>query len=177
MKTKLATFAGGCFWCMIQPFQKHPGVVKVILGYTGGKTKNPTYEQVCSGKTGHLEAVQIEYEPEKIKYEKLLETFWYQINPEDAEGQFADKGTQYKTAIFYHDKEQKLAAEKSKKSLEKSGKFSQIATKILKAVKFWPAEQYHWNYPDKHPVQYKMYKKLSGREGFIENNWKDEKTR
>lgn len=172
MKTKLATFAGGCFWCMIQPFQKIPGVLKVIPGYTGGETKNPTYKQVSSGKTGHLESVQITYNPEKVKYEKLLDTFWHQINPEDEEGQFADRGVQYKTAIFYHGKEQKYKAEKSRLDLQKAGKFKNIVTKILKAKKFWPAEQYHWDYPEKHPLQYKMYKKFSGREDFIKNNWR-----
>lgn len=170
--TATATFAGGCFWCMIPPFEKLPGVLEVIPGYTGGKTKTPTYEEVSSGKTGHFEAVQITYNPKKIDYEELLDVFWRQINPEDAEGQFADKGSQYKTAIFYHDSKQKTLVFASKKSLEKSGKFKTVATEIRKAETFYPAEQYHWNYHKKNPIQYQIYKKRSGREGFLEKTWK-----
>lgn len=175
METNLATFSGGCFWCMIQPFQSVRGVVKVIPGYTGGKTKDPSYEEVSSGKTGHLEAVQVTYNPEETNYTSLLEIFWRQIDPEDDKGQFADQGTQYKTAIFYHDETQKKEAEKSKKSLEESGKFSKVATQILPAEKFWPAEQAHWDYPKKNPVHYKLYKKFSGREAFLKKIWENEK--
>jgi len=167
-----ATFAGGCFWCMIPPFEKLSGVLKVIPGYTGGKTKNPTYEEVSSGKTGHLEGVQIFYDPKKISYEKLLDVFWHQINPEDSEGQFADRGEQYMTAIFYYDLKQKNFTIGSKKFLEKSSKFKKIATQIKPAKDFYPAEQYHWNYHKKNPIQYQIYKKISGREDFIKQTWK-----
>ena len=170
-KTAKATFAGGCFWCMVPPFQKIPGVLQVIPGYAGGSVKNPTYQDVSSGKTGHMESVQIRYDPNKTNYEKLLDVFWQQINPEDAEGQFADRGSEYMTAIFYHDEKQKALALASKKSLGKSGKFRQIATKILKASDFYPAEQYHWDYHKKNPIQYQIYKKMSGREDFIEKTW------
>jgi len=176
-KTKIAkaTFAGGCFWCMIPPFEKLTGVFEVIPGYTGGKVKNPTYEQVSSGKTGHFEGVRIFYNPKKISYEQLLDVFWLQINPEDSEGQFADRGSEYMTAIFHHDEKQKKAAEFSKKTLEKSGKFKTIATQIKPALSFYPAEEYHWNYHKKNPIQYQIYKKLSGREDFIEKTWSKNK--
>ena len=173
MKKKIekATFAGGCFWCMIPPFEKIPGVLEVIPGYTGGKTKNPTYEEVSSGKTGHIESVQIVYNPLKVKYETLLDIFWQQINPEDSSGQFADRGSQYKTAIFYHNESQKNKALESRKKIEKMGKFSIVSTEIRKAETFWPAEQYHWDYHKKHPAQYTFYKKMSGREDFIKKTW------
>ena len=171
-KIEHATFAGGCFWCMTPPFQNIPGVLKVIPGYTGGKTKNPTYEEVVSGKTGHLESVQVSFNPEKVNYERLLDIFWRQIDPEDSEGQFADRGTEYMTAIFYHNESQKNLAEKSKRSLEKLGKFKVIATKIKKVEIFYPAEEYHCDYHKKNPIGYKMYKKMSGREDFLEKTWK-----
>jgi methionine-S-sulfoxide reductase len=136
-----ATFAGGCFWCMVKPFDRYEGVLKVLSGYTGGWKGNPTYEEVSSGKTGHLEAVEITFDPSKISYERLLEIFWRQIDPIDEGGQFVDRGEQYKTAIFYHSEEQKRLAEKSKKELEKSGRFKKaIATEIRPAGKFYPAE-------------------------------------
>ena len=166
-KIATATFAGGCFWCMIPPFEKLLGVISVIPGYTGGNVKNPTYESVLSGNTGHVEAIQITYNPKKISYEKLLDIFWQQIDPEDSGGQFSDRGSQYKTAIFYHDEKQKTLAVASKKSLEKSGKFKKITTKIIKAEKFYVAEEYHWNYHKKNPISYNIYRKLSGREDFI----------
>lgn len=172
MKEKLATFAGGCFWCMIPPFEKIEGVSKVIPGYTGGHKENPNYGEVSTGTTGHLEAVQISYNPEKVDYKKLLEAFWPNINPEDSEGQFADRGPQYRTAIFYHDEEQKQQAEKSKKELKRSRKWKNVATKIIKSTKFYPAEEYHHDYHKKNPVQYKIYKKMSGREDFIKQNEK-----
>lgn len=168
---ELATFAGGCFWCMVQPFNVN-GVYEVIAGYTGGKVKNPSYEEVSAGKTGHYEAVQIKYNPKKITYEELLEIFWGQVDPTDDKGQFSDKGSQYKTAIFYHDNKQKLLAEKSKKELEKSGKFNRpIMTEIKKSPEFYPAEEYHQNYYKKNPTGYKMYKYASGREDFKEKVW------
>ncbi|ABN54186.1 MAG TPA: peptide-methionine (S)-S-oxide reductase [Hungateiclostridium thermocellum] len=166
---KLAAFAGGCFWCMVPPFKELEGVCEVIAGYTGGHVENPTYEQVCSGKTGHYEAVQITYDPETIQYEKLLDVFWSQIDPTDPEGQFADKGPQYQTAIFYYDEEQKVLAEESKKRLESEGYFDKpIVTKIIKASAFYPAEEYHQDYYLKNPEHYKRYKTGSGREAYIQ---------
>ena len=169
---KLATFAGGCFWCMVPAFSSRKGVYQVISGYTGGKEKAPSYEQVCAGKTGHLEAIQISYNPGEISYKDLLDIFWKQIDPTDDRGQFADRGNQYKTAIFYHDEEQKKLALESKKMLEKSGKFSKIVTEIKKASEFYKAEEYHQNYYKKNPVQYKTYRYFSGRDEYIEKVWR-----
>ncbi len=175
-KYETATFAGGCFWCMIQPFQQQKGVLHVIAGYAGGKEKNPTYEQVVSHRTGHREAVQILFDPRKISYKKILDIFWRQIDPTDAGGQFADRGESYKTAIYYHSEEQRKLAETSKRELEKSKKFNNsIMTEILPYTTFYPAEEYHQDYYKKHPVQYKMYKIMSGRAGFQEKMWKDKK--
>jgi peptide methionine sulfoxide reductase msrA/msrB len=169
-----ATFAGGCFWCMEPPFAQLEGVIRVTSGYTGGEKDNPTYEQVSMGRTGHAEAVQIEYDPKKISYEKLLEVYWRQIDPIDAGGQFADRGSQYRTAIFYHDAEQKKLAEKSKENLQKTGRFKgTIATEIVPAGKFYPAEEYHQDYSEKNPLRYRMYKMGSGRETFLKEKWKD----
>jgi peptide methionine sulfoxide reductase msrA/msrB len=170
---KLATFAGGCFWCMVQPFDKLNGVTNVISGYIGGHKVNPTYDQICTGTTGHYEAVQIIYDPGKLKYEKLLDVFWRQINPTDFAGQFYDKGPQYQTAIFYHDEEQKSLALESKLKLEASSLFDlPIATKILKAEIFYPAEEYHQGYYKKNPEHYNNYKIGSGREAFTTKVWK-----
>lgn len=172
-KTQLATFAGGCFWCMVQPFDERPGIESVISGYTGGTVENPTYEQVCSNQTGHVEAVQIEFNPEIMPYERLVETFWQQIDPTDPDGQFHDRGESYRTAIFYHDEEQKEIAEKSKAALDASGRFSKpIAVQILPAKPFYPAEDKHQDYYKKNSFHYKAYKKGSGREDFIKDNWK-----
>jgi len=171
MKKEKATFAGGCFWCMTPPYQNIPGVISVIPGYTGGKTKNPTYEQVSNGDTEHLEAIQVTYDSSKISYEEILKVFWQQIDPEDEDGQFADRGSQYKTAIFYHDLSQKKIAEQSKANLEHSGKFKKIVTKIKEAEIFYPAESYHCDYHKKNPLQYAAYKKFSGREEFIKTTW------
>jgi len=173
MKIEKATFAGGCFWCMIPPFQNLKGVISVIAGYIGGRKKNPTYEEVSSGKTGDYEAVQISYDPKKISYKKLLETFWKQIDPEDVGGQFADRGTQYKTAIFYHDQQQKIQAQNSKKELENSGKFNTVLTTIKKAEIFYPAEEYHQDYAKKNPMKYKLYKLASGRDQYLKSKWKN----
>jgi glutaredoxin-like YruB-family protein len=171
-----ATFAGGCFWCMQPPFQQTDGVIEAVAGYTGGTKENPSYEEVSTGRTGHLEAVQVTYDPAKVSYEKLLQVFWTQIDPTDPGGQFADKGSQYRTAIFYHDDEQKRAAELSKKNLDASGKFARpVATEIRPAATFYRAEEYHQNYAEKQPQRYKDYKKYSGREAFIEKVWKDRK--
>ena len=169
---KYAIFAGGCFWCMIQPFAALDGVDEVIAGYTGGKTDNPDYEKVSTGKTGHYEAVRVKYDPLRISYEKLLETFWKQIDPTDAGGQFADRGGQYLTAVFYTDDEQRRLAEISRQALAESALFKgSIATGILPAESFYPAEDYHQDYPKKNPEHYKRYKEGSGRKGFIEKTW------
>lgn len=172
-KIEKATFAGGCFWCMITPFQKVPGVISVVVGYTGGTLDNPSYEEVSKGKTGHYEAVQVSFDPSKVSYAELLEVFWQQIDPTDAAGQFVDKGSQYKTAIFYHDETQKAAAEVSKSALIKSKSFDKpIVTEIIKATKFYAAEKYHQDYPNKNPPMYEYYRQNSGRDQFIDKIWK-----
>jgi len=169
---QLATFAGGCFWCMVQPFDERPGIISVTSGYTGGTLENPTYEQVCSNDTGHVEAVQIAFDPAIMPYERLVETFWQQIDPTDPGGQFHDRGQSYQTAIFYHDEEQKEIAERSKAALEASGKFNKpIATQILPAKPFYPAEEKHQDYYKKNAFHYKRYKKGSGREDFMKQHW------
>jgi len=175
-KLKKATFAGGCFWCMQPPFRNLPGITDVVSGYSGGTKPNPTYEEVSAGTTGHLEAVQVTYDPEKISFDQLLDVFWRQIDPTDAGGQFADKGSQYRTAIFYHDDEQKRLAEASKKKLDSSGKFKKpVATEIQPFTGFYPAEEYHQDYDRKNPGHYKTYKSLSGRESFIKKVWGETK--
>lgn len=174
---KYATFAGGCFWCMVPPFDGIDGVIKSEAGYTGGHIKNPTYREVCYGKTGHYEAIRVTYDPSRTGYGALLDIFWRQIDPTDPGGQFHDRGQQYMTAIFYHDGEQKRLAEESKKALEESGRFGKpIATKILKASEFYPAEEYHQDYHLKNPEHYKRYKVGSGREAFIKNAWEGDRT-
>jgi peptide methionine sulfoxide reductase msrA/msrB len=171
---KKAMFAGGCFWCMESPFEELNGVKEVISGYTGGHTNNPTYEEVSSGKTGHLEAVQVTYDPSKITYKELLNVYWQQIDPTDPIGQFADKGSQYKTAIFYNTEEQRRLAEESKKELEESGRFKKtIVTEILKASTFYKAEEYHQDYYKTCPIKYNAYKKGSGRPEFLKEKWSD----
>lgn len=171
---ELATFAGGCFWCMVQPFDELPGIESVLSGYTGGEKENPTYEEVCSNTTGHLEAVQITFNPEIFPYEKLLELFWQQIDPTDEGGQFYDRGESYRTAIFYHSEEQKKLAEQSKENLEKSNRFSKpIVTEIREAKPFYPAEDYHQDFYKKSTGRYKQYRTGSGRDRFIEQHWKD----
>ncbi len=173
-----ATFAGGCFWCMVPPFQNMDGVVDVKAGYTGGDSPNPTYRQVCSGGSGHYEAVQVLYDPSKITYNQLLDIFWRQIDPTDTGGQFYDRGQQYQTAIFYHNREQKELAEKSKKKLEDSGRFANpIVTDILEASEFYPAEEYHQDYHKKNPQYYERYKAGSGRAEYIKETWADDKSR
>ncbi|MGY3714582.1 peptide-methionine (S)-S-oxide reductase MsrA [Sutcliffiella cohnii] len=172
---QLATFAGGCFWCMVKPFDEQPGIEKVVSGYTGGHKENPTYKEVCSETTGHYEAVQITYNEQLFSYEKLLELFWQQIDPTDEGGQFHDRGDSYRTAIFYHTEEQKTLAEQSKQALEHSGRFNKpIVTKILPATVFYEAEDYHQDYYKKNEFRYKMYRAGSGREAFIKQHWKDE---
>ncbi len=174
--TASATFAGGCFWCMEPPFEKLKGVIKVISGYTGGSKENPSYEEVSSGKTGHIEAIQIIYDPSQLNYSQLLEVFWQNVDPTDDGGQFVDRGSQYKTAIFYHNEEQKNLAEESKKQLEASGRFKKpIVTEIRAFQKFYPAEDYHQDYYKKNTLHYKMYRYGSGRDQFLEKNWKGNK--
>lgn len=179
MKNKpyqLATFAGGCFWCMVKPFDELPGIIQVLSGYTGGHKPNPTYEEVCSHTTGHYEAVQITFDPTVFPYQELLDLFWRQIDPTDAGGQFHDRGDTYRTAIFFHNEEQRKLAEESKKALEESGIFTEpIATEILPTTTFYPAEEYHQQYYKKNPLRYKLYSKGSGREDFIKTAWKDRK--
>lgn len=169
-KYKKASFAGGCFWCMIHPFNVD-GVYEVVAGYTGGNEKNPNYEKVLTGETGHYEAIQIKYNPKKISYQELLEIFWRQIDPTDDKGQFSDKGPQYKTTIFYHDKSQKKIAEESMRKLKDSGKFKEIFTEIKKASKFYPAEEYHQGYYKKNPINYKLYRYRSGRDFYLDKVW------
>lgn len=169
---QLATFAGGCFWCMVAPFEEMPGIIQVVSGYTGGHVENPTYEQVCSDTTGHLEAVQITFDPSIFPYRKLLDLFWQQIDPTDPGGQFHDRGDSYRTAIFYHNEEQRKEAEESKQRLEESGRFNKpIVTEIRPAETFYPAEDYHQGYYRTNPLRYKMYRKGSGRDQFIERHW------
>jgi len=171
-KMELATFAGGCFWCMQPVFVNHPGVSGAVVGYTGGQTKNPTYEEVSSGTTGHVEAIQITFDPAIVTYQKLLDIFWREINPTDEGGQFVDRGTQYKPMIFYHSEEQKKIAEESETMLKKSGVFAQpVMVKIVKASEFYPAEEYHQLYFKKNPIRYNLYKMNSGREQFLKKTW------
>src|SRR4030066_1462433 len=173
-KTEKATFAGGCFWCMEPPFEKLDGVTEVISGYTGGKKVNPTYEEVSYGGTGHLESVQIIYDPSKITYSELLDVFWKQIDPTDSNGQFVDRGSQYRSAIFYHNDEQKGFAEKSKEELDKSGKFRKpVATEIILASTLYKAEDYHQDYYKKNPIRYKFYRYNSGRDQYLKKAWGD----
>jgi peptide methionine sulfoxide reductase msrA/msrB len=169
-----ATFAGGCFWCMESPFEKLHGVKEVISGYTGGHKKTPTYKEVSSGTTGHLESVEITFDPSVISYDNLLDVFWRQIDPTDAGGQFVDRGGQYRSAIFYHSAEQKRLAEMSKRKLAASGIFHKpIVTEILPATTFYKAEDYHQDYYKKNPLRYKFYRFSSGRDQFLEKTWKD----
>ncbi|MGN7401026.1 peptide-methionine (S)-S-oxide reductase MsrA [Cytobacillus praedii] len=172
-----ATFAGGCFWCMVAPFDEQPGIKEVVSGYTGGHTENPTYDEVCSDTTGHFEAVQITFDPTIFPYRKLLELFWQQIDPTDAGGQFNDRGQSYRTAIFYHNEEQKQMAVASKEELAASGRFSKpIVTEILPASPFYHAEEKHQHYYKKNAFHYNLYKEGSGRAPFIRENWKKMKS-
>ncbi|MBI4341682.1 MAG: peptide-methionine (S)-S-oxide reductase MsrA [Candidatus Omnitrophica bacterium] len=171
-RTETATFAGGCFWCLQQPFDETPGVISTSVGYTGGTTADPTYEQVSTGATGHAEALQAIYDPSKATYEQLLDVFWSNINPTTVNGQFADKGTQYRTAIFYHNDEQQRLAEASKERLARSGKFDEpIATEIVLASVFYRAEEYHQHYYKKQAAHYNAYKVGSGRAGYLKKVW------
>lgn len=171
-KTQLATFAGGCFWCVEAPFEDIDGVVAVVSGYSGGKEKNPTYGEVSAGKTSHKESVQITFDPEIISYAELVDIFWQTYDPTDIGGSFYDRGTQYESAIFFHDSEQKKVAEDSKAALDKSGKFEKpIATPIIKYSNFYAAEDYHQDYYKKNPTEYYAYRNGSGRDAFIKAHW------
>lgn len=169
---EVAVFAGGCFWCMVTPFDRMEGVKEVVSGYTGGTLEGPTYEDVTSGTSGHLEAVSIRFDPSKISFEKLLEIFWKQIDPTDAGGQFVDRGAQYRTAIFYQNETQKRLAERSREELARSGRFDRpIVTEILPAARFYPAEDYHQDYYKKNAQRYKYYRHFSGRDLFLGKTW------
>ena len=168
--TEKALFAGGCFWCMEKPFEVLDGVISVTAGYAGGTTKSPTYHNYVAGN--HIEVVQIIYDPTKITYEQLLNTFWHQIDPTDAGGQFVDRGHAYTSGIFYYNDTQKKLAEDSKHALEQSGIFEKpIVTAISAAPEFWPAEEYHQDYYKKNPIRYYFYRSQSGRDAFLEKHW------
>lgn len=167
-----ATFAGGCFWCVEPAFAQLPGISNMAVGYTGGTLPNPTYKDVTAGNTSHFEALQLEFDPSVISYKQLLQTFWRQIDPTDTDGQFADRGDQYHTAIFYHSPEQKKLAEQSKRDLDEAKIFpGPIVTEILPAKEFYPAEEYHQRYAEKNPIGYNLYAYGSGRKGYLKKMW------
>lgn len=168
----VATFAGGCFWCMEEAYEKVAGVTSVVSGFMGGKTPNPTYKQVSGGDTGHAEVVQVTYDPAKVTYQQLVDWFWVNIDPTDAAGQFCDKGSEYRSAIFFHDETQKRIADASKEKLAASGKFKQpITTEITAAGPFYPAEDYHQGYHKKNAARYQYYKYGCGRAARLEQIW------
>jgi len=174
--TKTAIFAGGCFWCMQPPFDNAQGVVKTVVGYTGGSAEDANYEKVSAHRTRHREVIEVTYNPAQISYDQLLDIFWRQINPTQADGQFHDIGLSYQAAIYFGNEEEKKAAETSKDKLGKSGKFSKpIVTEILPAMAFYPAEDYHQKYYLKNPAEYEAYHSGSGRGKFLEKTWRDEK--
>ena len=167
-----ATFAGGCFWCMEPPFDKLDGVVSTTSGYTGGHLDNPSYEQVSSGGTGHTEAVEVVYDPAKVSYEKLLEVFWVNIDPTDGKGQFCDRGSQYRSGIFYNSEEQQKLAEASKKKIDASGRLPKtVVTEVTEATTFYRAEEYHQDYYQRHAFRYKLYRRGCGRDRVLEKLW------
>jgi len=171
-RVAVATFAGGCFWCMEPPFDKLEGVISTISGYTGGTTQRPTYEQVSAGSTGHAEAVQVTYDPSKVSYEKLLDVFWHNIDPTVKDRQFCDVGSQYRSAIFVHDAEQRRLAEASKAALDRSRPFKgPIVTPVVDASTFYPAEEYHQDYYRKNPIQYHYYRIGCGRDLRLRQLW------
>jgi peptide-methionine (S)-S-oxide reductase len=168
----VATFAGGCFWCMQPPFENLPGVLSTTVGYTGGAVKHPTYEEVSAGGTGHAESIEVVYDPTKIGYDKLLDVFWHNVDPVTKDAQFCDHGHQYRTAIFYHDETQHTQADASKRTLETSKKLpGPIVTEIVAASEFWPAEEYHQRYHEKNPVRYKFYRWNCGRDQRLQELW------
>ncbi len=167
-----ATFGGGCFWCMEPAFDVVPGVVSTTSGYTGGTKDHPTYEEVSAGGTGHVEVVQVLYDPTRVGYARLLEIFWHNVDPLDPHGQFCDKGEQYRSAIFFHDEEQRRLAEESKRRLEESRRFQQpIATRLVPASDFYLAEAYHQDYYRKNPLRYRFYRRTCGRDARLEALW------
>ena len=173
-KHEKATFAGGCFWCMEHPFDEIQGVVSVTSGYTGGHKKNPTYEEVSAGGTGHAEAVQVVYDPAKVTYQKLLNVFWHNIDPTTKDRQFCDSGNQYRSAIFYHNEEQQRLSLQSKTQLEKNKTFKEpVVTEIVQATEFYPAEDYHQHYYKKNPIRYKYYRNRCGRDQRLKELWGD----
>jgi peptide-methionine (S)-S-oxide reductase len=174
-KQATATFAGGCFWCMEGPFDKQPGVISTTSGYTGGTKADPTYEEVSSGTTGHAEAMQVIYDPSKVSYAQLLDIFWHNVDPLTANAQFCDHGTQYRSAIFFHDAEQQKLAEESKRQIEASGRFkAAIVTQLVPASTFYPAEDYHQDYYQKNPVRYRYYRFGCGRDARLKELWGDD---
>lgn len=166
----VATFAGGCFWCMEPPFERLPGVVSVTSGYTGGSKRNPTYEEVSEGGTGHAESVEVRFDPSKISYEKLLDVYWHNVDPLTSNAQFCDHGNQYRTAIFYHDEEQHQLAVASMREVQKRFK-EKVVTQIVPATEFWPAEGYHQDYYKKNPIRYRFYRFNCGRDARLEQVW------
>ncbi len=172
---KIATFAGGCFWCMEGPFDELDGVFSTTSGYAGGHKKDPTYKEVSAGITGHTETVEIEYDPEKISYPELLDVFWKNVDPTVKDRQFCDIGSQYRTAIFYHDEDQKKYAEQTRDDLLKSNRIDKLYTEILPASVFYPAEEYHQDYYKKNPVRYKLYRYGCGRDKRLKELWGDGK--
>jgi peptide-methionine (S)-S-oxide reductase len=171
-KTSIATFAGGCFWCMESPYDHINGVKATVSGYTGGTTKNPTYHQVGSGKTGHTESIQVEFDPSKVTYGQLLQVYWHNIDPTDGDGQFCDRGSQYRPEIFYHDAAQKAAAEASRAEVQK--KFGSVAVNVTAASTFYPAEEYHQDYCTKEPENYSRYRSGCGRDRRLKELWGNE---
>ena len=168
----IATFAGGCFWCMEPPYDEIPGVISTTSGYIGGQKKNPTYEEVSSGRTGHTEAVQVLYDPKKVSYQKLLDVFWMNIDPTTPNAQFCDHGSQYRSGIFYHNEEQMRLALASRDQIERTKRFREpIVTEITKAATFYPAEDYHQDYYKKNPLRYKFYRANCGRDQRLEQLW------
>ena len=172
--TERATFAGGCFWCMEPPFDKLDGVVSTTSGYIGGHVENPTYEEVSAGTTGHTEAVEVVYDPQKVTYAQLLDVFWRNIDPLTPNRQFCDRGSQYRAGIFYQDAKQERLARESKRLLEESGRFDQpIVTEITEATQFYPAEDYHQDYYQRNPIRYRVYRFSCGRDRRLEEVWGD----
>jgi peptide-methionine (S)-S-oxide reductase len=167
-----ATFAGGCFWCMEKPFDELPGVVSTTSGYTGGQRPNPTYQQVSSGTTGHAESMQVVYDPARVSYEKLLDVFWHNVDPLDTGGQFCDRGSQYRSGIFYQDKAQEKLASQSKAKIS-AGLEQPVVTEVVEASEFYPAEDYHQNYYQTHAAKYKFYRFACGRDRRLTEVWGD----
>jgi len=175
-KTEQATFAGGCFWCMEHPFREIDGVIDVVSGYAGGTAEDAAYEKVSTGRTGHYEAIQVTYDPVRVPYQQLLDIYWRNIDPTDAGGSFADRGTQYRSAVFYHTDEQRRLAELSREELNASGRYDRtVVTEILPFPGFYPAEDYHQDYARKNPLRYKAYREGSGRERYLKEVWGDTK--